>query len=365
MTTALQMAFDAIPYDCEPLIAAKVRGLMRGYDARWHDANFITESTEQYVEAPLANIETNRSSRTFVLGGVIDVVGWQHERKMLIDHKSTSQDISDPNAPYWRQLQIEGQASQYMLLEWMNGRKVDGAIWDVMRKPQISPKKLSKAERASVVATHKYFDYRVSLETLNELQVEERETLEMYESRLSHDCTHERPEWYFQRRPVMRLDSEMYEYAKEVWDHGQEIIQTRANNRHVRNPGACMLYGTPCKFLGICSGHDMPDSDKWRTKQCVHNELTSKIEGSGKDILTNSRIRCFQTCKRKHFYEYELGIEKQDEEEREALLFGTVWHLALSAWFDFFKGEPNGDNNQSPASGVGNYGNAGASAVTG
>jgi ATP-dependent helicase/DNAse subunit B len=99
-----------------------------------------------------------------------------------------------------------------------------------------------------------------------------------------------------------------------------------------------MLYGSPCKFLGICSGYDSPDSDKWQRKTQVHNELPI-IDGDGRDYLSNSRIRSFQTCRRKHYYEYELGIERQDDEERECLVFGTLLHSALNQWWCFFMEE--------------------------
>ena len=154
----------------------------------------------------------------------------------------------------------------------------------------------------------------------------------MYEARLIHDCTIERPERYFQRRSVPRLDSELLEYARELWEHGQEILHARNTQRHARNSGACMLYGSPCKFLGICSGRDNPESDKWRRKEQMHRELP-ELEGDGRDVITNSRVRCFQTCRRKHFYQYELGIERADEEEKEALVFGSVWHQAMEAWW--------------------------------
>jgi hypothetical protein len=176
-----------------------------------------------------------------------------------------------------------------------------------------------------------------------------RESREMYEARLIWDCVQTRPEWYFQRRTVPRLDADLHEYATELWEHSQEILHTRRENRWSRNSGACMLYGTPCKFLGICSGFDQPDSDNWKRKANVHVELPL-LDGDGRDVLTNSRIRCFQTCRRKHFYEYELGIERQDEEEKEALLFGQIWHSALEAWFIAGKKEIHNDNSHgSPA----------------
>jgi len=343
------------------LIAAKCRALLRGYDARWTPNEYQVVSVEKMYAGPLTNPDTGRRSRNLDIAGVLDVVAQRDGRLVVIDHKSTSLEIEDPAGSYWRQLVVEGQVSHYMLLLWQAGIKPDEAVWDVMRKPGISPKKLSKADRAGVLAFGEYHDAKLSQASLDVLAGgEERETLEMYEARLAHDCIKERPQHYFQRRTIPRLDKELIDYARELWEHGQELLHVRKTNRHARNSGACMLYGTPCKFLGICSGYDEPDSDKWARKACVHNEFPSDlVRGDGRNVLTNSRIRCFQTCRRKHFYQYELGIERQDEEEREALLFGTLWHHALAAWWNSqTKGTVHGDSDSpsDPAgSGLGRY----------
>lgn len=331
------------------LIRAKCRALLVGYDKRWHGADYHPLEIEKTYTAPLVNPDTNKPSRTFQIAGRIDVLCEYHGKRVLVDHKTTSQDIADADSTYWRQLVVEAQNSHYSLLLWLNGLKVDDAVWDVVRKPSISPKKLSKTEVRAVVACREYCDVALSMASLDSLQVEDRETLELYEARLVKDCTVERPEWYFQRRSIPRLDSELLDYSRELWEHGQEILHARNTGRKARNSGACMLYGSPCKFLGICSGYDKPDSDKWTRKQHVHNELP-ELPGDGRDFLTNSRIRCFQTCRRKHYYEYEMAIERLDEEEREALLFGTVWHAGLAAWFSsFLKGSDNGNGNDRPA----------------
>lgn len=345
---ALEAAHEAINAKvgelAEPahqLIAAKCRTLMTGYDARWKNAGYTPLLVEQVIQKNLYNPETQRQSRSFTIAGKLDVLAEYAGRKVLIDHKTTSEEIDNPDAPYWRQLVVEGQINHYMLLAWMDALKVDNAVWDVIRKPDIRPKKLSKAERASVVAEGRYFGARVSDQDRQSLAVgEERESLDMYEARLAHDCTVERPERYFQRRAVPRLDSEIAEYAGELWEHGQDVLYTRNKTAEgklpPRNSGACMLYGSPCNFLGICSGHDTPESDRWRRKETVHPELDGAV-GEGKDVLTNSRIRCYQTCHRKHYYQYELGIERQDEEEREALFFGSLLHLGLEAWWNCFR----------------------------
>lgn len=336
--TALQKAYEAIDAvmgpSMNPLIRAKVRGLMAGYDARWRDQDYRPVDVELYREAPLVNPETGATSRTFRIAGKLDVVA-RDARGMLyvIDHKTTSENIEDANSMYWRQLVVESQPSQYMLLEWMNGRKVAGAVWDVIRKPTIRPRKLSRAERARVVGEGRWFGARVSEHDRTCLAgVDECETPAMYEARLVADIA-ETPERYFQRRSVPRLDGELVEYAQETSDVAQEIRLARLTGRNYRSSGACIQYSSPCEFLGICSGYDTPDSERWRKAENVHDELP--IVG-GKNVLTNSRIRCFQACRKKHLYRYEMGLRRADAEEREALWFGTVMHAALEAWWRFF-----------------------------
>lgn len=343
--------------EAQELVAAKCRGLLRGYDARWAKSLYEVAGVEYLRQSDLWNPATNHKSRTFTVAGKIDALFLDGETPLIVDHKTTSEDISDPLSPYWRQLTVEAQPTHYILLEWLNGRRVDGALWDVVRKPQIRPAKLSAAELKSLTFTHKYYGADLPEEEIALAQQTQRESLALYEMRLAHDCTAERPEWYFQRRRVPRLESEIHEHATELWEHGQEILHARNESRWARNSGACMLYKTPCKFLGICSGHDDPESGNWQKKSQVHSELVGLIGGDGREVLTNSRIKSFQTCRRKHYFEYELGIEKLDEEERESLWFGTLWHQALEAWFGWFKqqNERNTDeySNSAPATEVG------------
>jgi hypothetical protein len=324
------------------LVAAKCVGLMRGYDARWLNAPYLIDAVESVLTADLYNPDSQRKSRTFTTAGKLDVRATEIStgKKVIFDHKTTSEDISDPNSPYWRQLVVEGQATHYMLLEWLNGEKVDAAVWDVIRKPGISPKALLKADVQGYRAGYargevqQYFEYPLSADDMESVSVDGRETIRMYAARLAADCISERPQWYFQRRTIPRLDGEVMDYARDQWDIGQDIIHARSESRHPRNSGACMLYRSPCKYLGVCSGHDTIDSEKWVKRSFVHPELPIiEIDDRGVGILTNSRMRTFQTCKRKHFYQYEMGMDQVDAEERETLFFGNLFHEASEQFF--------------------------------
>ena len=352
---AIDKAIGPDATDSQLLIRSKCRAMVRGYAARWAGSGYEPLYVERVLEADLWNPETQRKSRTYRIAGMLDLVAIKDGRRILFDHKTTSEDIAGKDAPYWRQLVVEGQVNHYMLLQWINGEKVDCAVWDVMKKPQIAPRYLLIAQQRAIVSLGDYCDETVSEETKAFIATQPkdrcRENYELYEIRLAQDCTRTRPGWYFQRHDIPRMDREILEYANELWQHGQDMLYTKNGTSDdrlpVRNSGACMAYSSPCRFLGICSGHSKSDSDDWRVKKNVHVELPA-MEGDGRDVVTNSRIRCFQTCRRKHYYDYELGIERIDEEKKESLYFGTVWHRALNAyWSTFLRKEPkNGDGNE-------------------
>src|ERR1035437_6724701 len=49
------------------------------------------------------------------------------------------------------------------------------------------------------------------------------------------------------------------------------------------------------------------------------------------DLITVSRMRCFNSCRRLHHIKYELGYRSLTTSE--SLSFGTLIHTALEAWW--------------------------------
>lgn len=316
--------------NADPLLAAKVRGLMVGYDAKWANQQWNVVSVEEQFLLPIVNPESLRQSRTYKHAGKVDGIIELNDRTYLLEHKTCSEDITRPDAPYWRRLTIDAQVSGYVLAYWQMGRKLDGTMYDVIRKPGIRPKQLTKAEMTSALMHDTHYGQPVSREDKRRLISDNIESPAMFSARLAAD-TLERPDWYFQRRSVPRLDQELADYSLELWETADEIRLAKASGRHFRNPGACMNYGTPCKFLGICSGHEDIDGGRWGRKTNVHSELN--LNGNGLDVLTNTSMQMFKTCRRKFHYEYELGLQREDAEDSEALVFGDLMHRALAAWW--------------------------------
>lgn len=321
------------------LTRSRVRAILRGYDARWSNQDYRVIDVEQVYRAPLVNPKTNKSSRSFKLAGRIDAIFETGGQTYVLDHKFTVQDFEAPDAPYWRHLLVEGQATHYMLLLHLNGISTDGAVWDAIHRPVSAPKLLSAADLKKTLASGDYFGYQITngealvLSSQAEFS-RARESFPMYEARLTYDCTVARPGRYFARRPVPRLDSQVLEYAEDLWQHAKDMRAAKKVARLPLNSGACMTYNSPCQFLGICSKHDTPESDRWQRRERVHPELG---EAGKSGALTHSRLRCFQTCRVKHRFQYEMRLERRDQEDKEAIYAGHLLHTGLEHWWQAHK----------------------------
>jgi hypothetical protein len=197
--------------ECDPLAAWKVRALVTGYHNYWKSAPMRVVAGEQVFSLPIINPETGRASRTFTQGGRFDLIVEFDQKTWMVEHKTCSEEIADPQAPYWRRLAIDSQVSMYALANWQGGRKLDGTIYDVIRKPTIRPKQITKADQKVIVERFQYCGCSVSSEdTLAAEANQWQETPKLYGLRLLRD-TLDDPTKYFQRRPIPRLDGEILE----------------------------------------------------------------------------------------------------------------------------------------------------------
>jgi len=330
---------DSLVPEMEWKTRAMARGLMRGYDARWSDqAERMIVCEEEFV-VPIWNLANKgikpSQSRTLKFAGKRDKRVLRNSSRWILDHKTTSVDIQDPDATYWRQLAINAQASWYLLAGHYEDLGVEGIIWDVIRKPAIKPKKIAQTMQKSVVAGNPYCGFDVSDNAQAYIVENGTENAELFELRVTRETIND-PDRYYQRKPIMRLLHDMVDDCQELWQLAQDVLYSRRCNWQPCNSNACLTYGSPCQYLGICSGHDTIDSDNWRRREQVHSELDS-IEGDGKNIITTSRLACFQNCRRKHHYRYDLGLERHDREPSAALQFGTTFHAALDVWWKAYK----------------------------
>ncbi len=135
-------------------------------------------------------------------------------------------------------------------------------MYDVVRKPALRPLKATPLESRKY--TGKGFLY--ANQRLND------ETPEEYRLRLREDIN-ERPDRYFARGEIVRLEADVHEHAYDMWQQARMMKESELAGFSPRNPDACQQFGGCC-FLPVCCGEASIDDDAlYRTATHAHEEL--------------------------------------------------------------------------------------------
>ncbi|HVY62179.1 MAG TPA: PD-(D/E)XK nuclease family protein [Planctomycetota bacterium] len=264
LAAALAVLDHALADGGDPFDVAKARALMTGYHARWIDEPYEVLEVEVEFAAPLTNPETGAASKTWCLGGKLDVVvrDQRDGRVLIIDHKTASEGIS-VGSSYWKRLRLDSQISAYCVGGRALGYEVAGFVYDVIAKPGLRPLKATPPE------SRKYTKAGV----LYAGQRERDETPEEYGARVYADIFAS-PEEYFARGEVPRLEQDLRDHAFDAWQLGRQIREAELAERWPRNPDACVRYGRTCDFFAVCSGEaSLEDPARYRRLEHVHAEL--------------------------------------------------------------------------------------------
>jgi hypothetical protein len=233
----------------DPYDLALVAAMYDGHARRYEDAGLEIVATEQVFDLPLLNPKTGHSSTVWTFGGKMDrIVRLPDGRLALIEYKTTSRDFA-PGADYWMMLHLDQQLSLYVIAARRLGFDVSTILYDVTRRPMLRPLK------ATPEASRKY----TKDGNLYAAQRERDETPEEFAVRVATDIA-ERPDHYFTRVEIARLDQDLEDTAAELWQQQQTIREMQRTGRWYRNPGACFSNNGGCEYLSICLSCDLSGS---------------------------------------------------------------------------------------------------------
>lgn len=281
----LDAALTAMTSD-DPFELARAHVSLQGYDALWSEEPYDTLAVEAEFTAPLVNPASGRPSRTFTLGGKLDVL--VRDRRdgdtKLIEHKTSSVDLG-PGSPYWRRLALDGQVSIYYTGASALGHPITECIYDVLGKPQLRPSKVPLTDPSGNKIVLDAAGNRVSTKngTFRQTGDAEKgyvlqtrlETVDEYRDRLVAHVA-ENPARYYQRGAVVRLEQERVDAAYDVWSTARLIQEAAVLGRWPRNVDACERYGRFCPYWAACSGEaSIDDPTQYRRVTNVHEELST------------------------------------------------------------------------------------------
>jgi PD-(D/E)XK nuclease superfamily protein len=301
----------------DPIDLARATEILRGYTARWGDDICNILAVEFEFDAPLVNPETGAASPVWRLGGKIDAMVERAGKQYVVEHKTSSEDLED-GATYWKRLTLDSQMSTYLVGARTAGFDPVGIIYDVIGKPKLRPKLATPSEARKYTAKGQLYAN----------QREADESLDEFTQRLREEIKSD-PERYFVRGPVVRLEQEERDAARDVWQTAANIRVGRNASSHPRNPDACFAWNTACTYWDVCSGTTtLADPLRFRRVENVHEELSGKVS---LPVLTNSQMSSFRRCQHLHHLRYAEGYRAVQESE--ARRFGTLIHKGLEGWW--------------------------------
>ena len=136
---------------------------------------------------------------------------------------------------------MDGQLNHYVLAAREQGVQFDTVVYNVIRKPGLRPLKATPTEKRRYTGSG----------DLYAKQRDHDETASEYEIRIDEALKAD-PAKYFFRREIPRLDYDIDEYAKELWDITKVLRQAQLNDRWYRT--ANRFNCEHCAYFDICSG---------------------------------------------------------------------------------------------------------------
>ena len=281
-------AIDAADWEVEKLVLLYSA---LGWQWYWQDDQIKTLACE---------ISFDREVRPgYRRRGIIDRILLRDGVLGIGEYKSTGKPI-DPGSLFWKPLQKDSQPTLYLIearimqlagdLELYGIKATDplisGVLYDVWRKPAISPKKLSQADTKKFMVDGMYFEEKFLFSwegdtvLINNVVAETtagsppkptkknpnpetpfaiRETPEMFGARLLADIR-ENPEKHFARKPISRTDLELERADREFGNIHRLAELARLRDIWFSNEHQCNAT-YQCQFHPICYDSDLASGE--------------------------------------------------------------------------------------------------------
>ena len=308
----------------------KTRGMAIGYVLHYANDGYLTAAIEEQFNLPIFDpVSEQPTGRTYT--GIVDAALWKDGLLYFGDHKTASR-VDDT---YWAELKTNPQLSAYELAAVQLGFPIEGFVWDVIQKPGIAPKKLTK----KAVAELENGEYcgTVFEEPYNG---EEEETAKMYGRRVLIEYT-DNPSRYFQRRIIKRRPEELLEFASDLATITGRMDQARNDASLVmKNRHSCKQFGRMCDFHAYCAGED-DELRGFRHKANLAEDGTQKPSRLvGNKPFSISEIATYMRCPREWKLNYVDLIEPLAPVYSDSLNIGSMLHEALEIFLKDRMGDP-------------------------
>ncbi len=188
--------------------------------------------------------------------GEMDGDGEDKGEEVIVELKTTSDDVS-VGSSYWpRIVEMDPQVTTYLMAARAQGRNLRRVVWDVIRKTTLERFTATPPDKRKYTKPTKVDP----VSRLYANQHDHDETDDEFELRVLEDIA-EKPEKYFQRRDIVRYESEHKAHLRDIAGVVRLMQFVEQMSETPRNLNACWKWGRPCGFLPVCREEDRIDND--------------------------------------------------------------------------------------------------------
>ncbi len=260
-----------------------VERLICGYQWRWQSDGLTYIVTEHQFRDALKNPKTGGRSKKFDRSGKIDgIVQLEDGRLAVKESKFLGEDIGT-DADLWLRLRMDHQITLYVDAARSIGYDVDTVLYDVVRKPSIKPEQVAIVDENGDKVVVDCNGVRVLTKQGKPRQTADKEqgyilqqrpmTPEEWGEKLNNDIG-VRPDFYYARREIPRLEQQIAEYRQEFWDIAQAYTDAKKSDAWYRtvSKDTCAW----CSYFQLCSNgwtKNDPTPEGFEILTNIHPEL--------------------------------------------------------------------------------------------
>lgn len=245
--------------------------MMDAYTALYPEEDFEIYEIEEEFEDDIINPETGAKSRSFTIGGKVDmIVRKKYDGTFwLVEHKTASGISEGYIAKLWTDFQIV-LYSYY--IERKFGIKITGIIYNILGKCGIKMRVGESEEEyqeryAALVAKSKHGKSSAKRKFPDTPEEFADRVREYYQDPM-----------LFHREEIILDRAMIKEMQYEVWDLTKSLLEAKSRNMYYRNTGFCYYWNKPCEYFPYCSSRENPLvlENLYRKEDDVHPELSGE-----------------------------------------------------------------------------------------
>jgi len=271
-------------YQCS-IEEATLATLITCYQWRWAESEIEILACEKSFRIPLRNPATGKPSTKFDHAGKIDKsIRLEDGRQGIMEHKLLGVP-HDADSDLNKMRRMDPQVTLYLHAERVLGQPAETIIHDITRKPTIKPSPIPEIDEHGLkivvdaqgnrAFTASKGHPRQTASKADGLVMKTRPmTPAEWSEKLRTDIG-ERPDFYFSRTEVPRLDSEIEEGLQDLWDAQKSIAEAQRTGRWFRHVDRNSCPWCEC-FSLCCAKYDLDSMgvpDGFVQSGVVHPEL--------------------------------------------------------------------------------------------